>query len=68
MTGIISYSSKEIVQCQIKADVFNPETYEQNTTNTFHFNFLTEGTKVQVIPQSYEEVITYLSARRRIFE
>ncbi|KAI6233385.1 Acyl-coenzyme A thioesterase 9, mitochondrial [Aphelenchoides fujianensis] len=60
----VSYSTDNFMQLEVGAKVVDIESGDSQTTNTFQFTFKSDKTVPQVVPQSYEDGISYLNARR----
>ncbi|KAI6180127.1 Acyl-coenzyme A thioesterase 9, mitochondrial [Aphelenchoides besseyi] len=63
----VSYSTDNFMQLGVTAKVVDVESGDTETTNTFQFTFKSDKKVPQVIPQSYEEGISLLTARRHFF-
>lgn len=51
---------------EVKANVIDPPTHSQQTTNTFFFFFKVPTCDMAVIPFTYQDTIKYLDAKRRL--
>jgi acyl-coenzyme A thioesterase 9 len=68
LTSQVTYSaeSSRCFQVKVKADVIDPQTNQQATTNTFHFTFEAHaGHQNQVMPRSYDETMRYIEGQRK---
>ena len=54
---------------QVRADVIDPATGKQETTNVFHFVFVCNEKPLRpLLPETYEEAMNYIDAMRRHFD
>lgn len=58
-------SPRRSFQVQVTADVVDPATAARDTTNTFHFSFVSERPLRPIMPVTYEEGLTYIESFRR---
>lgn len=69
LTSQVTYSSQttRCFQVKVKADVIDPLTGKQDTTNTFHFTFEDQAHAqiYQVMPRSYDETMRYIEGQRK---
>jgi acyl-coenzyme A thioesterase 9 len=69
LTSQVTYSSEKTrcIQVKVKADVIDPLTNLQETTNTFHFTFqVSENVEFyKVMPRSYDETMRYIEGQRK---
>uniref|UniRef100_A0A914VKD6 SHSP domain-containing protein n=1 Tax=Plectus sambesii TaxID=2011161 RepID=A0A914VKD6_9BILA len=67
----VCYTSNDHMQLRVHAEVVDPETGKQETTNTFHFTFGTRDKNVSVstvVPMTYADGMLYLSGKRHYEE
>jgi acyl-coenzyme A thioesterase 9 len=68
LTSQVTYSaaSTRCFQVKVKADVIDPLTGQQATTNTFHFTFEAHTEQhYQVMPRSYDETMRFIEGQRK---
>ncbi|TPX72908.1 hypothetical protein SpCBS45565_g00278 [Spizellomyces sp. 'palustris'] len=69
LTSQVTYSSgspSRSFQVKVRADVLDPISDEQSTTNTFHFTFMAlDGEVPRVMPRSYDESMRYIEGKRK---
>ncbi|KAH8306372.1 hypothetical protein KR018_009317, partial [Drosophila ironensis] len=61
----VVYTEKNFVQIMTVADVLDPLTDTQVTTNTFYYTFSVPEPVTTVLPQSYHETMWYIQGRRK---
>uniref|UniRef100_A0AC34RJV8 HotDog ACOT-type domain-containing protein n=2 Tax=Panagrolaimus sp. JU765 TaxID=591449 RepID=A0AC34RJV8_9BILA len=68
----VCYSSDELIQVSVAAQVLNLNTGEKDLTNTFQFTFKVDSedeTSVPIVlPKTYEDGILYLDGRRHALD
>uniref|UniRef100_A0A8C0UPY8 Acyl-CoA thioesterase 9 n=1 Tax=Cyanistes caeruleus TaxID=156563 RepID=A0A8C0UPY8_CYACU len=64
LSGQVCYTEKNYIQIRVHSEVYNANTREQHTTNTFHFTFISENEVPQVVPKTYGESMLYLDGMR----
>ncbi|CAG0901152.1 unnamed protein product [Darwinula stevensoni] len=69
--GSLLYMASQVVftegccmQVRVCAQVVDPESGEQQETNTFHFTFVVSKEVDQMLPKAYHESMLYLEGRR----
>eukprot|EP00474_Spongospora_subterranea_P001834 CRZ02292.1 hypothetical protein [Spongospora subterranea] len=61
----VVYTSGTDAIVDVKAIVHNPLLNETMITNTFHFGFQLDQLATQVVPERYDEMVTYVEGLRR---
>lgn len=64
LSGQVCYTEKNYIQIRVHSEVYNANTKEHHTTNTFHFTFISENEVPQVVPKTYGESMLYLDGKR----
>lgn len=62
----INEKDKTELVVEVVADVVDPQTQTENTTNTFIFVFSCHKSFKQVVPVTYNEAMKYLDGKRRL--
>lgn len=62
----INQDGKTEIVVEVVADVVDPATQIENTTNTFFFVFSSKQSLKQVVPVTYNEAMKYLDGKRRL--
>lgn len=65
MTAYVVYTKKNFVQIMTVADVLDPYSDSQVTTNTFYYTFSCNEDVTEVLPRSYHETMWYIQGRRK---
>ncbi|ESN96945.1 hypothetical protein HELRODRAFT_102324 [Helobdella robusta] len=66
LSSRIVYTHKKLLQLRVHAQVLNPLTDEQKTTNTFQFTFSAEKDVPTVVPRTYAEYMLYVEGKRHL--
>lgn len=65
LTSYVCYTELNYMQIACYAEVFDPRTGRNVTTNDFHYTFSIPEELPEVIPESYHECMMFLDGRRR---
>ncbi|ALC45577.1 CG1635, partial [Drosophila busckii] len=65
MTAYVVYTKLNYLQIMTVAEVLDPHTSNQVTTNTFYYTFAAPQTVTEVLPRSYHETMWYIQGRRK---
>uniref|UniRef100_A0A8D0F9K2 Acyl-CoA thioesterase 9 n=1 Tax=Strix occidentalis caurina TaxID=311401 RepID=A0A8D0F9K2_STROC len=64
LSGQVCYTEKNYIQVRVHSEVYDADTREHQTTNIFHFTFISENEIPQVVPKTYGESMLYLDGKR----
>ncbi|KFP78113.1 hypothetical protein N311_12066, partial [Apaloderma vittatum] len=64
LSGQVCYTEKNYIQVRVHSEVYDADTREQDTTNIFHFTFMSENEVPRVVPKTYGESMLYLDGKR----
>lgn len=64
LSSQVCYTEGRFIQVRVHTEVLDPLTRQHNTTNVFHFTFLSETDVPNIVPQSYGESMLYLDGKR----
>ncbi|XP_075445487.1 acyl-coenzyme A thioesterase 9, mitochondrial isoform X1 [Ascaphus truei] len=64
LSSQVCYTESNHIQVRVHSEVCDPQTREHNTTNIFHFTYMSEKDVPQVMPQTYGESMLYLDGKR----
>ncbi|NXJ95953.1 ACOT9 thioesterase, partial [Corythaixoides concolor] len=53
LSGQVCYTEKNYIQVRVHSEVYDPDTREHQTTNIFHFTFISENEVPRVVPKTY---------------
>ncbi|KAF4797865.1 Acyl-coenzyme A thioesterase 9, mitochondrial [Turdus rufiventris] len=53
LSAQVCYTEKNYIQIRVHSEVYNANTKEHHTTNTFHFTFISENEVPQIVPKTY---------------
>ncbi|KAG8231076.1 hypothetical protein J437_LFUL010702 [Ladona fulva] len=65
LSAYVCYTEQNYMQISVYAEVFDPRTGRNVTTNDFHYTFSIPEELPEVVPESYHECMMYLDGRRR---
>ncbi|EDW14323.2 acyl-coenzyme A thioesterase 9, mitochondrial [Drosophila mojavensis] len=65
MTAYVVYTELNYLQIMTVAEVLDPHSGNQVTTNTFYYTFSATHTVTEVLPRSYHETMWYIQGRRK---
>lgn len=65
MSAHVLYTELNYMEIVVIAEVFDPITGTQSTTNSFYYTYSIDQTLPQVIPKTYHEAIHYIDGRRK---
>lgn len=65
MTAYVVYTNMNYLQIMTVAEVLEPHSGKQVTTNTFYYTFLAPDKVTEVLPLSYHETMWYIQGRRK---
>ncbi|XP_017122779.1 acyl-coenzyme A thioesterase 9, mitochondrial-like [Drosophila elegans] len=65
MTAYVVYTKLNCIQIMTVADVLDPYTGNQVTTNVFNYTFWAPDAVSEVLPRSYNETMWYIHGRRK---
>lgn len=72
--SVLNFSSRVVLcqgaphrtfQVQVTAEVIDPVSGTRDTTNVFHYTFLSDKPLTPIMPHTYEEWIAYVAGMRR---
>uniref|UniRef100_A0A8D0G558 Acyl-CoA thioesterase 9 n=1 Tax=Sphenodon punctatus TaxID=8508 RepID=A0A8D0G558_SPHPU len=64
LSAQVCYTEKYYIQVRVHSEVYDSNTREHNTTNVFHFSFMSESEVPQIVPKTYGESMLYLDGKR----
>ncbi|KFP13329.1 hypothetical protein Z169_09119, partial [Egretta garzetta] len=64
LSGQVCYTEKNYIQVRVHSEVYDADTREHQTTNIFHFTFISENEVPRVVPKTYGESMLYLDGKR----
>uniref|UniRef100_A0A8C7PG31 Acyl-CoA thioesterase 9 n=1 Tax=Oncorhynchus mykiss TaxID=8022 RepID=A0A8C7PG31_ONCMY len=64
LSSQVCYTEGNYIQVRVHTEVLDPLTRHHNTTNVFHFTFVTDKDVPNIVPQSYGESMLYLDGKR----
>uniref|UniRef100_A0A8C7LB76 Acyl-CoA thioesterase 9 n=1 Tax=Oncorhynchus kisutch TaxID=8019 RepID=A0A8C7LB76_ONCKI len=64
LSSQVCYTEGKYIQVRVHTEVLDPLTRQHNTTNVFHFTFVTDKDVPNIVPQSYGESMLYLDGKR----
>uniref|UniRef100_A0A7N8XLW3 Acyl-CoA thioesterase 9, tandem duplicate 1 n=1 Tax=Mastacembelus armatus TaxID=205130 RepID=A0A7N8XLW3_9TELE len=64
LSSQVCYTQGKHIQVRVHSEVFDPLTQQHNTTNVFHFTFMSDRDVPNVIPKTYGESMLYLDGKR----
>ncbi|KAM9628278.1 acyl-coenzyme A thioesterase 9, mitochondrial isoform 1-T1 [Morphnus guianensis] len=64
LSAQVCYTEKNYIQVRVHSEVYDADTREHQTTNIFHFTFISENEVPRVIPKTYGESMLYLDGKR----
>ncbi|KFQ67137.1 hypothetical protein N335_07625, partial [Phaethon lepturus] len=53
LSGQVCYTEKNYIQVRVHSEVYDADTREHQTTNIFHFTFISENEVPRVVPKTY---------------
>lgn len=65
MVSHIVYTSGKYLHVEVIAEILDPQSSETKTANVFNFKFQASKDVMPVFPETYEEAVRFLSARRQ---
>ncbi|XP_046392966.1 acyl-coenzyme A thioesterase 9, mitochondrial-like [Ischnura elegans] len=65
LSAYVCYTEQNYMQISVYAEVFDPRSGTNVTTNDFHYTFSIPEELPAIIPKSYQECMMYLDGRRR---
>ncbi|XP_075996088.1 acyl-coenzyme A thioesterase 9, mitochondrial isoform X2 [Genypterus blacodes] len=64
LSSQVCYTEGNYIQVRVHSEVFDPLTRQHNTTNVFHFTFVSDRDVPNIIPKTYGESMLYLDGKR----
>ncbi|XP_061661660.1 acyl-coenzyme A thioesterase 9, mitochondrial-like isoform X3 [Syngnathoides biaculeatus] len=64
LSSQVCYTQDNYIQVRVHSEVFEPLSRQHNTTNVFHFTFVSDRRVVDVVPRTYGEAMLYLDGKR----
>ncbi|XP_059900614.1 acyl-CoA thioesterase 9, tandem duplicate 1 isoform X1 [Gadus macrocephalus] len=64
LSSQVCYTEGNFIQVRVHTEVLDPLTGQHNTTNVFHFTFVSDNDVPMIVPQSYGESMLYLDGKR----
>uniref|UniRef100_A0A673BAL6 HotDog ACOT-type domain-containing protein n=1 Tax=Sphaeramia orbicularis TaxID=375764 RepID=A0A673BAL6_9TELE len=64
LSSQVCYTEGKNIQVRVHSEVFDPLTRQHNTTNVFHFTFVSDRDVPNIIPETYGESMLYLDGKR----
>uniref|UniRef100_A0A8C3B020 Acyl-CoA thioesterase 9, tandem duplicate 2 n=1 Tax=Cyclopterus lumpus TaxID=8103 RepID=A0A8C3B020_CYCLU len=64
LSSQVCYTQGKHIQVRVHSEVFDPLTRQHNTTNVFHFTFVSDSDAPNIIPMTYGESMLYLDGKR----
>ncbi|KAL3040580.1 hypothetical protein OYC64_011569 [Pagothenia borchgrevinki] len=64
LSSQVCYTQGNHIQVRVHSEVFDPLTRQHNTTNVFHFTFISDREVPNIIPMTYGESMLYLDGKR----
>ncbi|KAG7264955.1 hypothetical protein CRUP_034273 [Coryphaenoides rupestris] len=64
LSSQVCYTEGNYIQVRVHTEVMDPLTGQHNTTNVFHFTFVTDNNVPMVVPKTYGESMLYLDGKR----
>ncbi|XP_063729972.1 acyl-CoA thioesterase 9, tandem duplicate 1 isoform X2 [Eleginops maclovinus] len=64
LSSQVCYTQGNHIQVRVHSEVFDPLTRQHNTTNVFHFTFISDRDVPNIIPMTYGESMLYLDGKR----
>nr|XP_019962685.1 PREDICTED: acyl-coenzyme A thioesterase 9, mitochondrial isoform X2 [Paralichthys olivaceus] len=64
LSSQVCYTQGKYIQVRVHSEVFDPLTRQHNTTNVFHFTFVSDRDVPSIIPKTYGESMLYLDGKR----
>uniref|UniRef100_A0A8D0ATT9 Acyl-CoA thioesterase 9, tandem duplicate 1 n=1 Tax=Sander lucioperca TaxID=283035 RepID=A0A8D0ATT9_SANLU len=64
LSSQVCYTQGNHIQVRVHSEVFDPLTRQHNTTNVFHFTFISDRGVPNIIPMTYGESMLYLDGKR----
>ncbi|CAL8313163.1 unnamed protein product [Merluccius merluccius] len=64
LSSQVCYTEGKYIQVRVHSEVLDPLTRQHNTTNVFHFTFVSDNDVPFIVPKSYGESMLYLDGKR----
>ncbi|XP_029459265.1 acyl-coenzyme A thioesterase 9, mitochondrial isoform X2 [Rhinatrema bivittatum] len=64
LSSQVCYTESNHIQVRVHTEVFDSQTRKHQTTNVFHFTFVSENEVPRIIPKTYGESMLYLDGKR----
>ncbi|XP_077591648.1 acyl-coenzyme A thioesterase 9, mitochondrial-like [Stigmatopora nigra] len=64
LSSQVCYTEGKRIQVRVHSEVFDPMSRQHDTTNVFHFTFVSDRDVPSVVPQTYGESMLYLDGKR----
>ncbi|CAL8294931.1 unnamed protein product [Lota lota] len=64
LSSQVCYTEGKYIQVRVHTEVLDPLTGQHNTTNVFHFTFVSDIDVPMIVPKSYGESMLYLDGMR----
>lgn len=64
LSSQVCYTEGKHIQVRVHTEVLDPLTRQHNTTNVFHFTFVTDSDVPNIVPKTYGESMLYLDGKR----
>ncbi|XP_068160730.1 acyl-CoA thioesterase 9, tandem duplicate 1 isoform X1 [Antennarius striatus] len=64
LSSQVCYTHGNHIQVRVHSEVFDPLTRQHNTTNVFHFTFMSDRDVPSIMPKTYGESMLYLDGKR----
>ncbi|KAM4047497.1 LOW QUALITY PROTEIN: acyl-coenzyme A thioesterase 9, mitochondrial [Anomaloglossus baeobatrachus] len=64
LSSQVCYTESNYIQIRVHSEVSDPITREHQTTNIFHFTYMSEKEMPQIVPQTYGQSMLYLDGKR----
>ncbi|XP_071455492.1 acyl-coenzyme A thioesterase 9, mitochondrial-like [Hetaerina americana] len=65
LTAYVCYTEQNFMQISVYAEVYDPRSGRNVTTNDFHYTFSITEELPLILPKTYQECMMYLDGRRR---
>ncbi|XP_034023993.1 acyl-CoA thioesterase 9, tandem duplicate 1 isoform X2 [Thalassophryne amazonica] len=64
LSSQVCYTEGNYMQVRVHSEVFDPLTQQHNTTNVFHYTFISDRDVPNIIPKTYGESMLYIDGKR----
>uniref|UniRef100_A0A7N6B9V2 HotDog ACOT-type domain-containing protein n=1 Tax=Anabas testudineus TaxID=64144 RepID=A0A7N6B9V2_ANATE len=64
LSSQVCFTQGKYIQVRVHSEVFDPLTQQHNTTNVFHYTFVSDRDVPNIIPKTYGESMLYLDGKR----